>query len=75
MDDSKPNFVFPHQSIPAADPSDPPRTELPSGNAVVFCGSEAEVSRGFVLALAAMGLAGVDARTAPAMPPAARAKP
>jgi hypothetical protein len=42
---------------------------------VVFCGNEEEVSRGFLIALRAMGVAVVEQPPEPAKPPVARAKP
>jgi len=52
------------------------RDDLPNGpSVVVFCSNEEEVSRGFLIALRAMGVAVVEQPAAPATPPVARAKP
>jgi hypothetical protein len=50
--------------------------DLPNGpSVVVYSGSEEEVSRGFLIALRAMGVAAVEQPPEPAQPPVARAKP
>ena len=50
--------------------------DLPNGpSVVVFCGNEEEVSRGFLIALRAMGVAVVEQPPESAKPPVARAKP
>jgi hypothetical protein len=50
------------------------RDDQPDGpSVVVFCGNEEEVSRGFLIALRAMGVAVVERPPEP--PPVARAKP
>jgi hypothetical protein len=51
--------------------NDPPNAP----SVVVYCGNEEEVSRGFLIALRAMGVAAVEPPPEPAEPPAARAKP
>ena len=52
------------------------RNDLPNGpSVVVYCGNEEEVSRGFLIALRAMGVAVVEQPPEPAKPPVARAKP
>jgi hypothetical protein len=49
--------------------------DLPSrASVVVYCGNEEEVSRGFLIALRAMGVAVVEQPPEPAKPPVARAK-
>jgi hypothetical protein len=59
-----------------SDQSEPCRNDLPNGSSVVvYCGNEEEVSRGFLIALRAMGVAVVEQPTEPAKPPVARAKP
>lgn len=58
------------------DQSEPCRNDLPNGpSVVVYCGNEEEVSRGFLIALRAMGVAVVEHPAEPAKPPVARAKP
>jgi hypothetical protein len=52
------------------------RSDLCSGASVaVYCGSEAEVSQGFLRALLAMGVVEVEQPPEPAKLPIARAKP
>ena len=52
------------------------RNDLPNGpSVVVYCGNEEEVSRGFLIALRAMGVAVIEQPPEPAKPPVARAKP
>jgi hypothetical protein len=52
------------------------RNDLPNGPAVVvYYGDEEEVSRGFLIALRAMGVAGLEQPPEPAKPAGARAKP
>ena len=59
-----------------SDQSELCRNDLPNGpSVVVYCGNEEEVSRGFLIALRAMGVAVVEQPTEPAKPPVARAKP
>src|ERR1700694_261520 len=59
-----------------SDQSELCRDDLPNGpSVVVYCGNEEEVSRGFLIALRAMGVAVVEQPPEPAKPPAARAKP
>jgi hypothetical protein len=61
--------------------SDPAQSELcrndpPDAPSVVtYCGSEEEVSRGFLIALRAMGVPNVKQPPEPVIPPVARAKP
>jgi hypothetical protein len=58
-----------------ADQSELCQTDLPDGpSAVVFCGDEEKVSRGFLIALRAMGVAVVEQTPKPEKPPVARAK-
>jgi hypothetical protein len=58
-----------------SDESELCRDDLPNGpSVVVFCGNEEEVSRGFLIALRAMGVAVVEQPPEPARPPVARAK-
>ena len=59
-----------------SDQSELCRNELPNGpSVVVFCGNEEEeVSRGFLIALRAMGVAVVEQPSEPAKLPVARAK-
>ena len=58
-----------------SDQSELCRNDLPDGPpVVVYCGNEGEVSRGFLIALRAMGVA-VEQPPEPAKPPVARAKP
>ena len=59
-----------------SDQSELCRNDLPNGpSVVVYCGDEEEVSRGFLIALRAMGVAIVEQPPEPAKLPAARAKP
>jgi hypothetical protein len=59
---------------PHSDQLDP--NDLSGGDSVVvYCGNEDEVSRGFLIALRAMGVAVVEQPAEPAKPPVARAKP
>jgi hypothetical protein len=59
-----------------SDQSDLCRNDLPNGpSVVVYCGNEEEVSRGFLIALRAMGVAVVEQPPEPLKPPVARAKP
>ena len=59
-----------------SDQSELCRDDLPNGpSVVVFCGNEEEVSRGFLIALRAMGIAVVEQPPEPAKPPVAGAKP
>ncbi len=52
------------------------RNDLPNRpSVVVYFGDEEEVSRGFLIALRAMGVAVVEQPPEPAKPPVARAKP
>jgi hypothetical protein len=51
------------------------QNDPPKGSSVVYCGNEEEVSRGFLIALRAMGVAAVEQPPEPARPPVARAKP
>jgi hypothetical protein len=59
-----------------SDQSELCRDDLPDGpSVVVYCGNEEEVSRGFLIALRAMGVAAVEQPPGPAKPHVARAKP
>jgi len=59
-----------------SDQSELCRDDLPNEpSAVVFCGNEEGVSRGFLIALRAMGVAVVEQPPEPAKPPVTRAKP
>ena len=59
-----------------SDQSELCRNDLPNGpSVVVYCGNEEEVSRGFLIALRAMGVAVVEQPPEPLKPPVARAKP
>jgi hypothetical protein len=59
-----------------SDESELCRNDLPNGpSVVVYCGNDEEVSRGFLIALRAMGVAVVEQPPEPAKPPVARAKP
>ena len=61
---------------PHSDQSELCRNDLPNGpSVVVFCGNEEEVSRGFLIALRAMGVAVVEQPHEPAKPAVAGAKP
>ena len=52
------------------------RNDLPNGpSVVVYWGKEEEVSRAFLIALRAMGIAVVEQPSEPAKPPVAREKP
>jgi hypothetical protein len=52
------------------------RIDLPNEPSVaVYCGNEEEVSRGFLIALRAMGVAVVEQASEPAKPAVALAKP
>jgi hypothetical protein len=58
-----------------SDQSEPCQNDLPDGpSVVVYCGNEEEVSRGFLTALRAMGIAVVEQPPVPAKPPVMRAK-
>jgi hypothetical protein len=58
------------------DPSEPRRNDPTEGPSVVVCyRNEQEVSRGFLIALRAMGWAVVEQPPALAKPPVARAEP
>ena len=58
-----------------SDQSEPCQNDLRDGpSVVVYCGNEEEVSRGFLIALGAMGIAVVEQPPAPAKPPVVRAK-
>ena len=58
-----------------SDQSEPCQNDLPDGpSVVVYCGNEEEVSRGFLIALRAMGIAVVEQSPEPAEPPVVRAK-
>ena len=53
----------------------PCQNDLRDGpSVVVYCGNEEEVSRGFLMALRAMGIAVAEQPPAPARPPVVRAK-
>ena len=57
-------------------PPEPSGNNLPEEPSVaVYYGSEEEVREGFLIALRAMGLAGVEQHSEPATPPAGGAKP
>jgi hypothetical protein len=59
-----------------SDQSELCRNDLPNEPSVaVYCGNEEEVSRGFLIALRAMGVAVVEQPPEPANPPVALAKP
>ena len=59
-----------------ADLAKPRRNELTNEPSVaVYYGNEEEVSRGFLIALRAMGLPVLEQPSEPPKPPAARAKP
>jgi hypothetical protein len=53
--------------------NDPPPADGPS--VAVYYRNEEEVSRGFLIALTAMGVAGVEQLPEPAKPPVGRTKP
>jgi hypothetical protein len=60
----------------SSDQSEPCRNDpADAPSFVVYCGNEEEVSRGFLIALRAMGVADVEQPPEPAIPPVARAKP
>jgi hypothetical protein len=88
MDESKPPFPSDELNLrPASEaqsavvdaPPYPPelcRDDPPNGpSVVVFCGNEKEVSRGFHVALRAMGVTVFEQAHDPAKPPVPRAKP
>jgi len=57
-------------------PPEPCRNDPPDGSSfAVYYRDEAEVRDGFLIALRAMGLAGVEQHSEPATPPAGGAKP
>ena len=59
-----------------SDQSELCRNDLPNGpSVVVYWGKEEEVSRAFLIALRAMGIAVVEQPSEPAKPPVAREKP
>src|SRR5882757_8261479 len=61
---------------PHSDQSELCRNDLPNGpSVVVYCGNEEEVSRGFLVALGAMGVAVVEQSPEPGKPAVVRAKP
>jgi hypothetical protein len=66
MDESKP-------AIPPGELDLRPASDWKS--VVVYCGNEEEVSRGFLIALSAMGVAVVEQFHEPAKPPVSGAKP
>lgn len=67
------DLVAPGPARPS-DQSEPCRNDLPDRpSVVVYCGNEEEVSRGFLIALRAMGIAAVEQPPEPAKPPVARA--
>src|SRR3977135_4243330 len=61
------------ERLPRSDPVEPRRDD-PSRRAsvVVYCGDEEDVSRGFLIALSAMGVAVVETSIESAKPPVAR---
>jgi hypothetical protein len=78
MDESKPTTPlseFRLRSAPERDPADidPPPADGPS--VTVYYRNEEEVSRGFLIALSAMGVAHVEQFPEPAKPPVRGAKP
>jgi hypothetical protein len=55
---------------------EPCQTDFPDGDSVdVYYGSEEDVARGFLIALRAMGVAGIEQPPEPLKPPFGRAKP
>jgi hypothetical protein len=55
---------------------EPYRTDFSDrGSVVVYCGNEEDVSRGFLIALRAMGVAVIEQPPEPAKPPFGKAKP
>jgi hypothetical protein len=61
---------------PHSQPIDCPKNDRSGGaSAVVYCGSEEEVSQGFLIALGAMGVAVFEEGAEPGEPPDARIKP
>jgi hypothetical protein len=73
---AKSNNLVPRGRQRHSDQSELCRNDLPNGSSVVvYCGNEEEVSRGFLIALRAMGVAVVEQGPELAKPPVARAKP
>jgi hypothetical protein len=55
---------------------EPCQADFPDGDsAIVYYGSEENVARGFLIALRAMGVAGIEQPPKPSKPPFGRAKP
>jgi hypothetical protein len=76
MDESKPPIPSDELTLRPASHWKSDVVDAPNGpSVVVYCGSEEEVSRGFFMALRAMGVAVVEQPAEPAQPPVARAKP
>src|SRR3954471_23354782 len=74
------DFLPQSASVRTSADIDPPpeicRNDPPDGSSVaVYYQDEAEVRDGFLIALRAMGLAGVEPRSEPSTPPAGGAKP
>jgi hypothetical protein len=56
--------------------TEPCRTDSPDGDSVVvYFGNEDNVARGFLIALRAMGVFGIEQPPKPSKPPLGRAKP
>ena len=85
MDDRKPVILPDETSLRSASDRPSAVAELPPAaltcqaadvdSAMVCYGNEETVARGFLIALRAMGVAGVEQRPEPLKPPFGRAKP
>jgi hypothetical protein len=63
------------ESKPAIPPDELDLRPASDWKSVVYCGNEEEVSRGFLIALRAMGVAVVEQLHEPLEPPVSGAKP
>jgi hypothetical protein len=76
MDESKPSTPLSESHLRAAPERNPADIDLPPGPSVaVYYRNEVEVSRGFLIALSAMGVAHVEQLPEPSKPPVKGAKP
>jgi len=76
MDESKPSIPLSEFHLRSASERNPADIDLPPGPSVaVYYRNEEEVSRGFLIALSAMGVAHVEQLPEPSKPPVKGAKP
>jgi hypothetical protein len=78
MDESKPSIPlseFGFRSAPEQNPADIDTPPAGGPSVAVYYRNEEEVSRGFLIALSAMGVAHVEQLPEPAKPPVRGAKP